>query len=283
MGEIMELLAQAFSGCVVQNGQLVFQNNYSYSDLARIQREFVGDLLGRRIPHYRVIGFYHGWDDQHAHSVFRCNDIFGISLIELSAAMQYVIPADIGGNNPEAGCFYGVNEEVVNKSEFDEAYGISKSMRAGSKKANILMLPSTEIGSLMVDYQVGPDLDEVEEINTSRMWYTQFSIVEPVTYPQMLIPNKRLCSLVKEGMGDPVTFMFIKKGTGSYEYSEVQKFFNDSVGRIMPCPVDYDLSKFFTCCAPTADGNSLRLCYLEQLDESVLTRILQDYGRSMSI
>lgn len=276
-------IGEALASCIVVAGNMQFTSSYSSEDLMCIYNRFIEDLLSCNIPHWRVVGFYHGWDDKHGKSVFRCNDIYGCSLIELGQRLSVVIPASNGGINPEVGCFYGFDEDVKNLKEFDEAYGVSPTMKAGTKRTNVLLLPKEEIGSLAANYQVPPDERESNGLNTDEMWYTQFSLVESPKWPRMLIPHKRIANLVKQGMGDPAFFMFIKEGTGSLSYVDTQKFFVEKCDRIMSCNVSYDLSKFFTVRYPDgSSNNSLQLVYLTELDETVLTTILQNYGRRMS-
>lgn len=277
-------IGNALATSFVAGGNLQFTTSYSPEDLMCIHNKFMNDLLSYNIPNWRVVGFYHGWDDKHGKSVFRCNDIYGCSLIELGQKLNLVIPESNGGIDPEVGCFYGADEEVENLKEFDEAYGISSTMRAGTKRANILKFPKEVIGSLAANYQVPPDERDSDGINTDQIWYTQFSLVEEPKWPRMLLPHKRIANLVKKGMGDPAFFMFIKEGTGSLSYAETQKFFSDKCERIMSCNTSYDLSKFFMVRNPvlSGGGNSLQLIYLTEINENVLTTIIQNYGRRLS-
>ena len=67
---------ECFSGCTVQNGIVHFQRTLNKDELFSVYSQFTSDLLNGEIPHWKVIGFYHGWDDVHQHSLFRCNDIY---------------------------------------------------------------------------------------------------------------------------------------------------------------------------------------------------------------
>lgn len=276
---LADLMVRAFSNCTLQNGMVAFNGNFSKDEIIAIHQQFVKDLLNRNIPHWKVVGFYHGWDDVHQHSLFRHNDIYGMSLIELGMAFDKMIPMCNGGINPEKGCFYGEDESIENNKEFNESHGRSASMRAGTKHANALKCHTSEMGSLMCDYEGPPDANPIPYLGTDTVWYTQYSYVEPAEYPQMLLPHVKICELHRDGMGVATTFMFIKRGTGKLEYSDTQKLFDESYDNIMPCRVSYDLSKFMTCVYNDGSMNGLRLLYLEEINETVLNVILQEYGR----
>lgn len=277
----INLLKDAFSNCFVNNGIIRFMKSYSPEQMAELYTDFTEDLLNCNIPHWRVVGFYHQWDDKHGKSVFRCNDNYGQSLIELSLKMRYIIPEQNGGIDLEKGCFYGETEEVVNMQEFDEAFGWSTTMKANTKKANMIKLPREQIGSLMVTHEYGDPSIPVNELTTSNLWYTQFSLVQEIRHPNVLIPNKEISKLVRGEMGDPITFMFIKEGTGRLPYSETQKFFKDGWENLMPCDVAYDLSHYITVNSPNGSSNEMHLAYWEDINEDVLTTILQNYGRRL--
>lgn len=277
------LMRDCFTRCTVFDGVIRFGCNLTNDELMAIYSRFSADLLNCNIPHWKVVGFYHGWDDVHQHSLFRCNDIYGMSLMELSMLVGDIIPVENGGINPEKGCFYGENEDITNNKDFDENHGRSASMRAGTKHANALKLNRDEIGSLMCDYEGPPDANPVPYLGTDTVWYTQFSYVEPAEYPEMLIPNKKICKLNREGTGVATTFMFIKKGTGRWDYEDTQALFNEDYDNIMPCRTIYDLSKYFTCAYPVWGTSELRLVYREQINEDALTKILRDYGKGFGV
>ena len=277
----VELLKEAFSTCFVNNGIIRFMKSYSPELMMELYSSFTEDLLNCNIPHWRVIGFYHQWDDKHGKSVFRCNDNYNQSLIELAHNMRFIIPEQNGGISLEDGCFYGEAEEVENLPEFDEAFGWSPSMRAGTKKANMLKVPRDQIGSLMVAYEYGDPSIPVNELTTSNLWYTQFSLVQEIKHPNVLIPNKKISDLVKGEMGDPLTFMFIKEGVGRLSYEDTQSLFKDNWEYLMPCDVAYDLSEYITVQYPDGSANEMKLVYWEEINEDVLTTILQNYGRRL--
>ena len=275
------VIGEAFANCQVMGGVVTFPMQLSPEEFKALYDRFSEDLLNCNIPHYRVVGIWHSWDDKHAHSVFRCNDIYGMSLIELSRALRYLVPMQNGGNNPEKGCFYGVNEELENMKEFDNAFGPDNGKGYNKRTSNILMLPSTEIGSLMIDTCWGEPEQTTEVITTSNCWYTQYSVVEDMEWPAVLIPDKYISGLKDEGMGHACTAMFIKRGVGRLSFKDTQQFFRKDVDSVMPCDTVYDLSMFFTCRVPQPGDAVLRLVYLEKIDEFVLQNILNSYGRDM--
>ncbi len=281
--DLRDIMVRAFSNCSVNNGIVQFGESLSPNEVIMAYRQFSADLLNCAIPHWKVVGFYHGWDDVHQHSLFRRNDIYGVSLIELSFLLDKVIPMSNGGIDPAKGCFYGEDEEVTNLKSFDESHGRSASMKAGTKHANALKVHTREIGSLMCDYEGPPDANPVPYLGTDTMWYTQYSYVEPAEYPQMLLPHVKICELNREGMGVATTFMFIKRGTGRLDFSDTQKFFDESYDNIMPCRVSYDLSKYMSCAYNDGSMNGVRLIYLDEVNESVLNAILRDYGKDWSV
>ena len=277
----INLLKDAFSTCFVNNGIIRFMKSYSTELMMELYSSFTEDLLNCNIPHWRVIGFYHQWDDKHGKSAFRCNDNYNQSLIELARNMRFIIPEQNGGTNLEDGCFYGEAEEVENLQEFDEAFGWSASMKASTKKANMLKVPRDQIGSLMVAYEYGDPSIPVNELTTSNLWYTQFSLVQEIKHPNVLIPNKKISDLVKGEMGDPLTFMFIKEGVGRLSYEDTQSLFKDNWENLMPCDVAYDLSEYISVQCPDGSTNEMKLAYWEEVNEDVLTTILQNYGRRL--
>lgn len=275
-----ELMFNAFSSCNVINGEVRFNSNFSTNDIMEIYSQFSKDLLSANIPNIRVVGIYKSWDDTHQKSSFRHNDVYGMSLIELAERMKWVIPEDIGGNNPEKGCFYGVNEVLENRPEFNNMFGQSESMKAGTKTANLLTQPSTVIGSIMQGIEAPMTGEVLDKLNTSKMWYTQYSMVESASYPNMLFPNMDISDIVRDGAAEDAIVMFIMEGTGRLDYKESQDLFKDRMDKIFPCRTNFDLSKFFTCAYPNGRTNSLKLVYrVDGINESVLTTILQRYGR----
>ena len=49
----------------------------------------------------------------------------------------------------------------------------------------------------------------------------------------------------------------------------------------MPCDVAYDLSEYITVQYPDGSTNEMKLVYWEEINEDVLTTILQNYGRRL--
>ncbi len=259
------------------------------SNIVDFYSQFANDLLGLKIPHYRVIAFWHDYDDKHGYSVFRTNDIFNQSCIELSMQLRYLIPMENGGNWGEKGCFYGITEDmsefedVFEFKSFNQAY--AQTGNAKTKSLNLLKYPRNVIGSLMVDnWHDGDEAHPILEVSTSDVWYTQQS-PNNVKKPQVLIPNKHLTHLTLEEdmeLAKPTTFFFIMKGTGKMSYKDTQALFaTERCDYIMPCDVRYDLSEFFVPRVPDAGDTELHLTCFEDIDNYVLQHILQEYGRSI--
>ncbi len=243
------------------------------------------DLFGMNIPHYRVVGFWHDYDDKHAQSVFRVNDIFGQSCIELSMKLRYLIPMENGGNDGNLGCWYGVNEDMAEfaTSEdfkgFNRDWGLDNGKGGDNRTANILQRPRSVIGSLMIDtcHDDGP---QKYEFGTSDVWYTQ-RMPYDVKFPRVLIPGKHLSGIRDVTLGKAPTFMFIMNGTGEMSYLESQALFSERCDRIMPCNVKWDLSEFFVIRIPDPGDTVLKLTCFEDMDSGVLQHILREYGRSL--
>jgi hypothetical protein len=99
----------------------------------------------------------------------------------------------------------------------------------------------------------------------------------------MLLKGIKISELHCPAEGDSNTFFFIMKGSGTMSYEETQDLFVDPYSRICPCATRWDLSEFFTCRHPLGQGgNMLSLSYKDfNIDEDVLTDILQNYGKDM--
>lgn len=280
----MEQYGKVLSTCFVHDG-VVELNGLPQSDLMEFYRMFSADLFGMNIPHYRVIGFWHDYDDKHAQSVFRVNDIFGQSCIELSMKLRYLIPEENGGNDGNLGCWYGINEDMSEfaSSEdfkgFNRDWGLDNGKGADNRTANILAYSRSRIGSLMIDtsHDDGP---QKNEFGTSDVWYTK-RMPYDVKFPRVLIPNKHISGIRDVTLGKAPTFMFIMEGTGHMSYVQTQALFNDRCDRIMPCDVQWDLSEFFVVRTPDPGDSVLKLTCLEKIDFSVLQSILNKYGRSL--
>lgn len=247
--------------------------------------KFSRDLFGMDIPHYRVVGIWHDYDDKHASSVFRTNDIFGQSCIELSMKMKYLVPMENGGNEGSLGCWYGISEDMSMYELSDDFKGFCRDWGLDNVKgidhrtANILQYSKDVIGSLMIDTS-HDDLPQKNTFTTSDVWYTK-RMPYDVEFPKVLIPNKFLSGIQDTILGKAPTFMFIMRGTGQMSYAETQKLFSDRCDRIMPCDTRWDLSEFFVPRIPDAGDHMLKLTCFEQIDEFVLQNILHEYGRSI--
>ena len=284
MGLDSKVYGELFSTCMIINGAVVFAKKLSDQELMDIYMQFTRDLFGRNIPHYRVVGIWHDYDDKHDKSLFRVNDIYGQSCIELSQKLKFLVPAENGGNDGNLGCFYGVAEDMTEFQQTSEDFrgfcrdwGMDNGKGADARTANVLCMPRELVGSLMVDTYHDEE-EQIHEFTTSDVWYTQRSPFG-VKFPKVLIPNKFISGLQDVTLGRATTFMFIKKGVGGLSYSEAQKIFNPRCEYIMPCDVTYDLSQFFVVRTPDPGDKALRLTYLENVDEFVLQGILQNYGK----
>lgn len=284
---------ELFSQCVVQNGMLQFPRVLSPEEVHRVYFKFTEDLFNRNIPHYRVVGFWHYPDGDHnSVSAFSEHNAYGCSLIELADRMKYIVPIDIGGNDPAKGCFYGEHEECNNVQGFDTTFCI----HSRGAKSNLLTVSKDIVCQLMIDVNRPPRLgveaaryDEAlhdypcNEFNTDSIWYTQYNSVDPAVYPEMLIPHKKIANLERPKDEPVMTVMFLLKGTQSRSFAENQQLVVGDLSRYyMPCDTVYDLSKFFVCAFPMQSTNVFKLNYLENINERVLTHILQEYGRSFA-
>lgn len=305
--EINQLMKEAFSTCFVINGNITFIKNYSSEQLAQIYSKFCADLLSCNIPHYRVIGIWFAEDTVHGKSMFQTNDVYGMSLIQLGKMARFIIPKEIGGNNPQKGCFYGKDEEVINLHTFEEKFGWTDGRKIEDRKANYLMKSKDVIGSVMgrpeiadesqsfeyhpENFKMAYNSDDINdtsllntEITTETLIYTNHSYLgEASEKPQLLLSGIKISELHAHVENDGNTCFFIMRGTGSMTYEETQELFWDPYSRICPCATRWDLSEFFTCRHPMGQGgNVLSLSYKDYtINDDVLTHILQNYGKDM--
>lgn len=278
-----------FSQCVVQNGMLIFPRKLTPEETHRVYFKFTEDLFNCNIPHWRVCGFWHYPDDEHDPvNAFCEHNAYGCSLIELADRMKYIIPIEGGGNDPAKGCFYGEHEECDNHPKFEETFCI----HSRGKKSNLLTVSREDTCQLMIDINRparlgiedprtdGPIHDYgCDEFNTDNLWYTQFMSSVPAVYPEMLISHKHISRLERPKREPVMTILILLKGTGKRSYADNQRLMVGDLSRYyMPCNTAYDLSKFFVCAYPTQATNAFKLNYLENINEHVLTRILQEYG-----
>lgn len=281
MIEYDELVGKAFASCFVNNGVIQFIQPLSQEQLVYVYKRFSKDLLNYNIPHWKVIGFYFGWDDKHQKTAFLDNNHYDKSLIEIGMAMGDLIPACNGGIDPERGCWYGEMENIKNLEFFERGYGGPAKLGVDHRKANVLKVPKEVIGSMTCNNAVPPEGNDNTIVSTDTIYYTQFSAVEEADYPDFLIPNVFVCNIRSLELFQPTMFMFIKRGTGTLDYNDAQKFFVDWQERIMPCRTIYDLSKYISCAYPTGAQNYLNLVYTRDVNEMVLQTILNEYGREL--
>lgn len=274
------------ASCIVTGSTICFPGTPSYGELQDFYKRFSRDLLGFNIPHYRVVGIWHDYDDKHGMSVFRTNDIFGMSCIELSMQARYIIPDKMGGNNGELGCFYGVSDDMSEYESFEDFkgfcrdWGMDNGKGIDNRTASVLNVSKDVVGSLMVDTS-HDDMPQINEFTTSDLWYTQRMPYE-VKFPKMLIPNKRIAGIQDTTLGKAPTFMFIMRGVGTMSYEESQELFNGRCSYIMPCNVRWDLSEFFVPRIPDPGDSCIYLTCFERLDEMVLQGILNKYGGELN-
>lgn len=289
----METLWKNSMGSIMLNlkdGILDFGRYFTGEELFKIYQKFSADLLDAKIPNNRVIGFLHDWDVNHSKSVFRNNDIYGQSLIELSMKMTDIIVEEIGGNDPEKGCFYGSEEEVENDERVERYYGIAGKDLSGKiiKKANIFTKDTREnIGALMCGTVMPPDSHYEEKMTTDNITYFQFDTYSQPVYPRTLIKGVDICTFDTDEqiVAEPRIIMFIKEGKGRMSFRDTQRLVSDKEEKFFSCPTTYDLSKYFTIKTPDKNGGSyLELCYAGyDIDEDVLLSILMKYAGSVEI
>ena len=277
------------SNCVVAGGEIILPG-ISPNQLMEVYNIFVSDLFNMRIPHYRVVGLWHGYDRRKGSSLFRNVEQYECSIIELSRRVKYIVPMELGGNDPAKGCFYGLTEDVSAYADmedfkaFNRGKGASNNGKGGDHNtANFLLRPSSVIGSLMMDYWNYDDAGDLTDWTTSSMWYTQFQ-ASGITHPRVLIPNKYIahCESSKDETAAGTVFAFIMRGTGHMHYSETQKLFDYSRCKcIMPCDTKWDLSEFMVVRIPDSGNTTLKLTLMENIDEGVLQTILHEYGREL--
>lgn len=260
------LMKEAFQNCMVINGKINFFKTFSKEDLFAIYTQFSSDLLDYNIPHYRVVGIK--WHvDLGEGSVFRINRDYGQSIIDLAQKAQAIIPMEIGGNNPAEGCFWTSGEHV------EVANGMSN-----NTFGPVLKVPTSEVGQL-IHYTLNKDMDAQREITTDTIGYCKFNIGEGLDKPMYLIPHVNLGVADYHAIKDYMTTFFFMKGKGKKSYSQNARLFTYDSG-VFPCNTIFDLSRFVVCKyvdASVTDG--LNLIYRSQVDENVLTHILQEYGK----
>lgn len=286
-----DLLKEAFSNCIVSNSCITFSRSYTPEELRKIYQEFTVDLYNCKIPHNRVVGFAKPGVTSIGYSMFKTNPIFNMSAIELGFALNCIVPKDIGGNDPERGCYYSYSEDVsVDSSAFDSfnrAFGNPKAPDADSKRANPLTVSYRLVGQLACGLEYPPKIagddtlvvNEDFKVTTDNLWYMQFGLVQQAMYPKMLVKNKVICDLLPGQPKGAYIHVFYMRGTGRKTYEENQELFIPDWVNIVPVPTEYDLTRFFVCKRPLpTDTNVLRLTYLENIDEDVLCNILNKYG-----
>ncbi|MBR3599538.1 MAG: hypothetical protein IKL53_06640 [Lachnospiraceae bacterium] len=294
-----ELVKEAFSSCLVINGEIMFMKRYTPSEMLEIYKEFSADLLNKRIPHYRVFGIAFTQGAHFHRSVFRHFREFGHPLLEIADNARFIIPDKIGGNDPDKGCYFGLDENIEVTDPFRLAWGWSQQATQATRTAALLRLPEGEsingtlrenVGMLMSGNILGTGDDMIDNYETTSdnlNYFNNYMLEKPVS-ARTLLKGKHICyphvpEKTDNNKSDGIhRILFLyKKGTGTMTYEQSQEWFCRGVERFMPCHVNYDLSEFFTVFYPKESDTALKLAYLSELDENVLTNILQGYGKDM--
>lgn len=276
-------MGEALLTCYVEDGKLHFIKNYSENEIMQIYTQLSEDLLNCNIPHYRVVAFTFNWDLQRNRSVFKQNNIHGKSLIEIAEDMKYVVPKAIGGNDTKAGRFAGETEEFPRGTVLEDSYGYPSSEHKDKRHTRVLKCSHTDIGILFSGCSMpNPETGRLESndfVNTSKMaFYNDFD--EDTVLEKTLVRDKTICRIDCDNTSaKPRILMLFKEGTGRLNYKDTQKLFVPDYERVMVCPTQYDLAQFFTIRYP--ENNEIEFAYLEDIDEDVLTTILNNYGRKL--
>lgn len=277
-------MIEAFKGCTVSHGKVTFTKNYSPSELRDICDKFTIDLLSNNIPHYRVVGFiYPTTFNNDKISNFSNYAGFNQSLIELSYRFRFVIPDRIGGNDISMGCFYAQSDSTdgIDTSK-DSPFDIFKKSFGEKASAEILTKTCSNVGQLIIAKQHWGE--SIDEIRSDNMWFCNYKNGnEDAERPQYLIRNKVISQYRESEFNvggqrstDPVIALYMK-GTGKRSFSDNQGLVLSRYKSFFPCSTKYNLSEFILCSEDVSDG-CLHLTYREDIDESVITKILNEYG-----
>ena len=233
--EIGNLMSEALSNCILVNGKLMLGRTFNKEELLAIYSQLSKDLLDCNIPHYRVFAIWMAKDPQIGESMFRNSSVYGCSIIELGHRSRLLVPMEIVGNDPETGCFHGVEEEVPNNNpNFISAHGITLKVGGTKQSCGVFNINREEFGCLMSDPilpHIGADDASVEapmvhEVNPKYMMKAMSGCrdFEHVP-PKMLIPDVKLADINDVSIGGQKTLFFYKLGTGELSYEEAQKLF----------------------------------------------------------
>ena len=296
-----KLYKDAMSNCVVNNGKILFTVNLNEEQIMEIYKVFSRDLLSCSIPHYRVIGFSFAWN-RTKHSVVGMSDYYDDSLINIAKNMKYVIPAQLGGNEPssivdgkliEKPCFFSEGEckDYSHSPTFIKEYGLNTEY--ANMQLGVLKCMHDEVGvvyaggNMPVDWNSMPykgrPKEQCLEINTSRLGYNNLSDDDYIN-AKMLVRNKKICNIHNGTAGKRRrVLMMYKRGTGRLKFEDTRALFVDNYDVFMPCPTQYDLSEFFYVRIPENGDNFLTLTPMYDIDYGVLTRILNEYGEELVV
>lgn len=273
MSEIKDLMQEAFGNCVVKGNQIIFNKQYTESNLKAIHSRFTNDLLDYKIPHYRVVGIRYEIerDDRR---VLRLNGRYGMTVVELGIEASKIIPAELGGISREKGCFIGENDSLQDvPEEMVTAYG-EDGVRVFSRN-----VASTDFGQIMHRTEYEPWNSGQNILSGENLRYNQFSL-RNTEVPLMLVDDFKICEVSAGAMESIAwTTFFYMKGIGQRSYSDNTKLFS-AKSKVFPCSTVYDLTSVFLCkTLPSGGGNSISIMLLKPINENVLTDILQEYGK----
>lgn len=284
---IVELMRDAFSLCEVKDGKISFLRAYSEEEHKAIYERFMSDLLDWKIPHYRVVGVKF-MRDGFNNSMIGHQYAYNCSFLDIINESSYIIPYKIEGNDIDDACFV----------EKGTAHNNKQWVEGNGGHVDILRFPTAECGQLMfktvignTEYNSGPgfldagnDFLKIQtDMDIKNMHVVQWSLMETLRHPRCLIPEHHFTTVEPNSLKSHVTYFFYKKGTGVSSFDRNAKLFTPDSG-VTPCMTKYDLSEFIICRFPMANDpkDCLQIMYKTNIDEYVLTRILNDYGKEYS-
>lgn len=277
MGELGNLMREAFGTCTVNGNIVKFSKSYTPEELRMIHSQFTTDLLDYNIPHYRVVGIKYEIerDDRR---VLRLSNAYGMTIVELGLNAQQMIPAAIGGTDIEKGCLVRESDSLEGAPETMVSDVGEDAMRVFSRHA-----AGYDFGQIMhMSYYA--DSDDDNNIMTGKsMRYCQMSARDTVK-PDFLVDDFKICTVSDEDREDYNywTIFFYVKGTGERSYSDNTVLFTPK-SKVFPCNTIYDLTSVFFCKTLDLDYlDRIELMPVKKYNDSVLTGILREYGGEFS-
>lgn len=281
-------MSNAFRQCTLKDKKITLGCNVNEQELRAVINQFTSDLLDANIPNCRPVGFIYPADNRVKNNVVRTSEIFEMTYVDFGLKLNDIIPYDIGGNNIDTGCFYGMYEDVEGNTSTNNLYG--KLSSNGKYKANILNVNRADMGALLfaTEMPYRTEQDKADGIRYSTgdgpVYPSDFCDYQEKkitlgTYQDMLIQDKLLFFYNSEkNVTNRDLVVFIKKGTGRLSYYDTQKLFADDIHNFMPCQTNYDLSKYISCDQRITESNTINLIYDGTINENVLEHILREYG-----